>query len=111
MKQNCQETFLNILRKNKISVTIFLSNGIKLQGIITGFDNFAVILRRDSHVQLVYKHSISTIMPNSAFSFKMEEDGTFVNSPLLESEEIKIEEVSNANVTALPLPGAAKPTE
>ena len=61
--QNVQDVFLNHLRKNKTPVTIFLVNGVKLQGIVTWFDNFSVLLRRDAHSQLVYKHAISTIMP------------------------------------------------
>jgi host factor-I protein len=61
--QNLQDTFLNYVRKNKISLTIFLVNGVKLQGVVTWFDNFCVLLRRDGHSQLVYKHAISTIMP------------------------------------------------
>lgn len=61
--QNVQDVFLNYIRKNKIPVTIFLVNGVKLQGIVTWFDNFSVLLRRDAHSQLVYKHAISTVMP------------------------------------------------
>jgi host factor-I protein len=61
--QNLQDTFLNYVRKNKIPLTIFLVNGVKLQGVVTWFDNFCVLLRRDGHSQLVYKHAISTIMP------------------------------------------------
>ena len=61
--QNVQDVFLNHLRKNKTPVTIFLVNGVKLQGIVTWFDNFSVLLRRDGHSQLVYKHAISTVMP------------------------------------------------
>ena len=61
--QNVQDVFLNHLRKNKTPVTTFLVNGVKLQGIVTWFDNFSVLLRRDGHSQLVYKHAISTIMP------------------------------------------------
>ena len=64
--QNLQDTFLNYVRKNKTSLTIFLVNGVKLQGIVTWFDNFCVLLRRDGHSQLVYKHAISTIMPSVA---------------------------------------------
>ena len=63
--QNVQDVFLNHIRKNKIPVTIFLVNGVKLQGIVTWFDNFCVLLRRDAHSQLVYKHAISTIMPSA----------------------------------------------
>ena len=61
--QNLQDTFLNYVRKNKVPLTIFLVNGVKLQGVVTWFDNFCVLLRRDGHSQLVYKHSISSIMP------------------------------------------------
>ncbi|MDH3229218.1 MAG: RNA chaperone Hfq [Alphaproteobacteria bacterium] len=61
--QNVQDVFLNHVRKNKLPVTVFLVNGVKLQGIITWFDNFSVLLRRDAHSQLVYKHAISTVMP------------------------------------------------
>ena len=64
-KQNLQDAFLNHVRKTKVPVTIFLINGVKLQGVITWFDNFSILLRRDQHVQLVYKHAISTIMPVS----------------------------------------------
>jgi host factor-I protein len=63
--QNVQDVFLNHVRKNKTPVTIFLVNGVKLQGIITWFDNFSVLLRRDGHTQLVYKHAISTVMPGA----------------------------------------------
>ena len=66
--ENLQETFLNQLRKDKLSVTVFLINGVKLQGIITWFDNFSILLKRDTHIQLVYKHSISTIMPSEPIS-------------------------------------------
>ena len=61
--QSVQDVFLNNIRKNKMPVTIFLVNGVKLQGIVTWFDNFSVLLRRDAHSQLVYKHAISTVMP------------------------------------------------
>ncbi len=61
--QNLQDTFLNHVRKNKTTLTIFLVNGVKLQGVVTWFDSFCVLLRRDGHSQLVYKHAISTIMP------------------------------------------------
>ncbi|MBO0334955.1 RNA chaperone Hfq [Sneathiella sp. CAU 1612] len=61
--QNVQDVFLNKVRKDKIPVTVFLVNGVKLQGSISWFDNFSVLLRRDGHEQLVYKHAISTVMP------------------------------------------------
>lgn len=62
-QNNLQDIFLNQLRKTKAPVTLFLVNGVKLQGIVTWFDNFSVLLRRESHSQLVYKHAISTVMP------------------------------------------------
>jgi host factor-I protein len=58
-----QDQFLNGLRRAKLPVTIFLVKGVKLQGVITWFDAFSLLLRRDGSSQLVYKHSISTIMP------------------------------------------------
>ena len=64
-RQNLQDTFLNSVRKTKTPLTIFLVYGVKLQGIVTWFDNFCVLLRRDGHSQLVYKHAISTIMPGA----------------------------------------------
>lgn len=60
---NLQEVFLNHVRKNKTPVTVFLVNGVKLQGVIAWFDNFCILLRRDDHSQLVYKHAVSTVMP------------------------------------------------
>ena len=65
-KQNVQDAFLSHLQKNKTATTVFLMNGVKLQGIITSFDNFSLLLRRDDHAQLVYKHAISTVMPNTS---------------------------------------------
>ncbi|MBO6948464.1 MAG: RNA chaperone Hfq [Rhodospirillales bacterium] len=73
--QNVQDVFLNYIRKNKTPVTVFLVNGVKLQGIVTWFDNFSVLLRRDGHTQLVYKHAISTIMPSAPVQlFEPEKD-------------------------------------
>ena len=63
--QILQDVFLNYVRKQKLPVTVFLINGVKLQGVITSFDNFCMLLRRDGHSQLVYKHAISTVMPSS----------------------------------------------
>jgi host factor-I protein len=67
-RQNLQDAFLNHVRKTKTSVTVFLVNGVKLQGVITWFDSFCVLLRRDGQSQLVYKHAISTIMPAQSIS-------------------------------------------
>lgn len=73
--QNVQDVFLNSIRKEKMSVTVFLVNGVKLQGVVTWFDNFSMLLRRDSHIQLVYKHAISTIMPGGPLKLYEEEAG------------------------------------
>ena len=73
-KNNVQEIFLNTIRRNKTPVTVFLVNGVKLQGIVTWFDNFSLLLRRDAHSQLVYKHAVSTIMPGQPVQL-FESDG------------------------------------
>lgn len=73
--QNVQDVFLNKIRKEKMTVTVFLVNGVKLQGVVTWFDNFSMLLRRDSHVQLVYKHAISTIMPGGPLQLYDPEEG------------------------------------
>ena len=67
---NLQDMFLNGLRRSKTPVTMFLVKGVKLQGIITWFDNFSVLLRRDGQAQLIYKHAISTIMPSQPLDLK-----------------------------------------
>lgn len=73
MSQNVQDDFLNNLSANKISVTVFLVNGVKLQGLITWFDDFSLLLRRDGHTQLIYKHAVSTIMPSAAVEIEPKE--------------------------------------
>lgn len=73
--QNIQDVFLNTLRKEKVPVTIFLVSGVKLQGTVSGFDNFCVVLRRSPQVQLVYKHSIATIVPAQSISLYKPEEG------------------------------------
>ncbi|MFP4518304.1 MAG: RNA chaperone Hfq [Oceanicaulis sp.] len=74
-KQNLQDVFLNTVRKGKTPLTIFLVNGVKLQGVVTWFDNFCVLLRREGQIQLVYKHAISTIMPSQPVQlFERDED-------------------------------------
>ena len=72
--RNLQEVFLNNVRKSHSAVTVFLVNGVKLQGVITWFDNFSILLRRDGTSQLVYKHAISTIMPTQPLSFFEDEE-------------------------------------
>ena len=63
-----QDTFLNHIRAKKTGVTVFLINGVKLQGIVTSFDNYSLLLKKDSDLQLVYKHAISTVMPEEPIS-------------------------------------------
>ena len=82
--ENLQDVFLNHLRKNKSPVTVFLVNGVKLQGIVTWFDNFCILLRRDGHSQLVYKHAISTVMPVTPVQLWDDEDSE-VGSPIDEN--------------------------
>ncbi|MFT6071690.1 MAG: host factor-I protein [Alphaproteobacteria bacterium] len=73
-KNNLQDTFLNQVRKTKIPVTVFLMNGVKLQGIVTWFDNFCLLLRKDGISQMVYKHAVSTIMPSQPISLMPEDE-------------------------------------
>jgi host factor-I protein len=76
MPNNLLEVFLNAVPKTNTPVTMFLVNGVKLQGVITWFDNFSVLLRRDGHSQLVYKHAISTVMPATPVQlFEPDKDG------------------------------------
>ncbi len=72
-KKTLQDIFLNQARKTKVPLTIFLVNGVKLQGIVTWFDNFSILLKRDGQAQLVYKHAISTIMPSESLDLDKEE--------------------------------------
>ena len=64
-KNGLQDLFLNAVRRSHTPVTLFLVKGVKLQGVITWFDTFSLLLRRDGQAQLVYKHAISTIMPSA----------------------------------------------
>nr|WP_298927902.1 RNA chaperone Hfq [uncultured Erythrobacter sp.] len=94
---NLQDAFLNLLRKNKTPVTMFLVKGVKLQGIVTWFDNFSILLRRDGQSQLVYKHAISTIMPGGpmdAEQFAMRSG----NKKQRLLQDIFLSRVSDANV-------------
>ena len=68
--QNIQERFLGDMIKEKLSVTVFLINGVKLQGLISHTDEHTLLLKRDGHSQLVYKHAVSTIMPSVAVDFE-----------------------------------------
>ena len=66
-----QDLYLNSLRKEKVTVLIYLMNGTRLKGVITGFDNFVILLKQ-SNQQLIYKHAVSTISPEKEFNFKLE---------------------------------------
>ena len=66
---NLQDIFLNQVRKEHIAVTIYLTNGFQLKGMVKGFDNFTVVLDSDGKQQLVYKHAISTISPMKVVNF------------------------------------------
>ena len=73
-KNNLQDTFLNSVRKAKTPLTIFLVNGVKLQGVVTWYDNFCILLVRDGQMQMVYKHAISTIIPSEFVSLNIAEE-------------------------------------
>lgn len=70
---NLQDVLLNQLRKDKISVTLFLTNGFQLKGTIKGFDNFVVILETEGKQQMIYKHAISTLVPLKAVNLNAAE--------------------------------------
>ncbi|HJC40574.1 MAG TPA: RNA chaperone Hfq [Candidatus Intestinimonas pullistercoris] len=67
---NLQDTFLTRIRRNKTNVTLFLMNGYQLRGVVTGFDAFVVVLMTDSKQQVIYKHAISTIVPERAIELE-----------------------------------------
>jgi host factor-I protein len=70
---NLQDVFLNQARKDHIALTIYLTNGFQLRGMVRGFDNFTLILDSDGRQQLIYKHAISTIIPANPLELKIEE--------------------------------------
>ena len=70
---NLQDIFLNGARKNKIPVTIYLSNGFQLKGFVKGFDSFTVVLDSDGKQMLIYKHAITTITPVKSILFNESE--------------------------------------
>ncbi|MBZ0157678.1 MAG: RNA chaperone Hfq [Alphaproteobacteria bacterium] len=69
--QSLQDSFLNHLRKERIPVVVYLTNGVRLKGVIKGFDSF-VILLKESNEQLIYKHAVSTIVPERSMDFRIE---------------------------------------
>lgn len=69
--QNLQDNYLNSLRKEKMPVVVYLTNGVRLKGVVKGFDNF-VILLRESTQQLIYKHAVSTIIPEKDIDLRSE---------------------------------------
>ena len=97
-----QDLFLNALRRSKTPVTMFLVKGVKLQGIVTWFDNFSVLLRRDGQSQLIYKHAISTIMPAGQVDMGAVIDGVADSqrkSPLLQEVFLSAVRRSEDHVT------------
>lgn len=96
--QNFQDLFLNYLRKNKIPVTMFLVKGVKLQGIVTWFDNFSILLRRDGQSQLVYKHAISTIMPSIPIDARQFGNGGDANKKQRLLQDVFLSSIRTAGV-------------
>ncbi|WP_156839202.1 RNA chaperone Hfq [Novosphingobium aquimarinum] len=96
--QNLQDQFLNHLRKNKTPVTMFLVKGVKLQGIVTWFDNFSILLRRDGQSQLVYKHAISTIMPSTPIDAAQFAAGGGDDKKLRLLQDVFLSSIRNAGV-------------
>ena len=96
--QNLQDQFLNLLRRNKVPVTMFLVKGVKLQGIVTWFDNFSILLRRDGQSQLVYKHAVSTIMPSMPIDVRQFGAGAEVNKKVRLLQDVFLTSIRNAGV-------------
>ncbi|MGI6050361.1 MAG: RNA chaperone Hfq [Acetivibrionales bacterium] len=71
---NLQDVFLNQVRKDHVPVTVYLTNGFQLRGLVKGFDNFTVILDSEGKQQLVYKHAISTVSPMKAVNIIFNEN-------------------------------------
>jgi host factor-I protein len=71
---NLQDLFLNEARKDKIPVTIFLTNGFQLKGFVKGFDNFIVIIDNEGKQLMIYKHAISTVNPSKIITINIEEE-------------------------------------
>ena len=69
--QNLQDNYLNQLRKDKVQVIVYLTNGVRLRGVVKGFDNFVILLKETSQ-QLIYKHAVSTIIPERDIDLKVE---------------------------------------
>ena len=88
---NIQDAFLNYMRKNKIPVTVFLLNGVKLSGIISCFDQSSIVIKREGYTQLVYKHAISTFSPHGSISV-FDWNGPTSNLDKKQEEIIVIEE-------------------
>ncbi len=70
---NLQDAFLNEVRKEKTSITIFLLSGFQIKGYVKGFDNYIIILDSDGKQQMIYKHAISTIVPTKSIALRSEE--------------------------------------
>jgi len=71
---NLQDVFLNQVRKEHVPVTVYLTNGFQLRGMVKGFDNFTVVLDSEGKQQLVYKHAISTVSPMKAVNIIFNEN-------------------------------------
>jgi len=72
MSNNLQDNFLNQLRKDRTPVVVYLTNGVRLKGVIKGFDNFVIVLKEATQ-QLIYKHAVSTIVPEKDVDLRFEE--------------------------------------
>jgi host factor-I protein len=87
---NVQDAFLNYLRKSKISVTVFLLNGVKLNGVISCFDQNTIVIKKDGYIQLIYKHAISTFYPHGAiniFDWTSQQDTDVVQRKVNDEED------------------------
>lgn len=74
VKNNIQDFILNQVRKDKLTITVYLSNGVPIKGRVTSFDNFTIIIENDGRQSMVYKHAITTVTPEKPIRFNVPEN-------------------------------------
>ena len=80
MKNNIQDVLLNFTRKEKLDITIYLSNGVPLKGVVISFDNFTIVLEQQDKQYLIYKHAITTVIPSKKINLLAADGANFESS-------------------------------
>lgn len=97
-EKDLQDAFLNHVRSEHLPVTVFLINGVKLQGKITWFDSYCLLLKRDSISQLVYKHAVSTVMPSKSVRLYDGEEVDETDIEAMERERVHAADPATADI-------------